>query len=81
MHPFLAFAQAERPSIVALIRELVECESPTDQPQAVNRFVDLLASRLDEATNVQRLPGGCFGNHLRCEFRFKGAIRALQWKS
>lgn len=73
MHPFLAFAQAKQPSIVALIRELVECESPTDNSQAVNRFVDLLANRLDDANTVRRLPGGQYGEHLRCEFRFKGA--------
>jgi glutamate carboxypeptidase len=73
MHPFLAFAQAKRPSIVALIRELVECESPTDSPKAVNRLVDLLANRAEGGTNLQRLPGGRFGNHLRCEFRFVGA--------
>lgn len=73
MHPFLAFAQAKQPSIIALIRELVECESPTDDRQAVNRFVDLLVNRLDDASNVQRLPGGRYGDHLRCEFRFKGA--------
>jgi len=73
MHPFLAFAEAKRPAIIALIRELVECESPTDQPQAVNRFVDLLANRLDDATNKKRLAGGRFGDHLRAEFRLGGA--------
>ena len=72
MHQFLAFAQAKQRDIVVLIRELVECESPTDNPQAVNRFVDLLANRV-ETSNVKRLPGGRFGNHLRCEFRLGGA--------
>src|SRR6202049_4061592 len=71
MHQFLAFAQAKQRDIVVLIRELVECESPTDNPQAVNRFVDLLANRV-ETSNVKRLPGGRFGNHLRCEFRLGG---------
>jgi len=72
MHPFLVFAQAKQRDIIALIRELVECESPTDRPEAVNRFVDLLASRIDGG-QVKRLPGGRFGNHLRCEFQFGGA--------
>src|SRR5260370_29244998 len=72
MHPFLAFAQAKQREIVGLIGELVECESPTDHPQAVNRLVDLLANRV-EANKVKRLPGGRFGNHLRCEFRLAGA--------
>ena len=73
MHPFLVFAQAKQRDIVGLIRELVECESPTDNPQAVNRFVDLLANRIEDASYVKRLPAGRFGNHLRCEFRLGGA--------
>lgn len=73
MHPFLAFAEAKQPAILALIRELARCESPSDQPQAVNRFVNLLAGRLDGAVNVKTLPGGRFGHHLRCEFKLPGA--------
>jgi glutamate carboxypeptidase len=73
VHPFLAFAEAKQPAIVAFIRELARCESPSDQPQAVNRFVHLLAERLDGAVNVKTLPGGRFGHHLRCEFKLPGA--------
>ncbi len=73
MHPFLAFAEAKQPAIVAFIRELARCESPSDQPQAVNRFVNLLVDRLDGASGVKTLPGGRFGNHLRCEFKLPGA--------
>jgi glutamate carboxypeptidase len=76
VHPFLAFAEAKRPDIIALIRELVECESPSDQPQAVNRFVDLLASRIEGAAKIRTLPGGRFGRHLRCEFRWPGVKAA-----
>ena len=73
MHPFLAFAEAKQPAIVAFIGELARCESPSDQPQAVNRFVNLLADRLDGTSSVKTLPGGRFGNHLRCEFKLPGA--------
>jgi glutamate carboxypeptidase len=73
VHPFLAFAEAKQPAIVAFISELARCESPSDQPQAVNRFVNLLADRLDGASSVKTLPGGRFGNHLRCEFKLPGA--------
>jgi glutamate carboxypeptidase len=73
VHPFLAFAEAKHPAIVAFIGELARCESPSDQPQAVNRFVNLLAGRLDGAAHMQTLPGGRFGNHLRCEFKLQGA--------
>jgi glutamate carboxypeptidase len=73
VHPFLAFAEAKQPAIVAFIRELARCESPSDQPQAVNRFVHLLANRLEGAADVKTLPGGRFGHHLRCEFKLPGA--------
>jgi glutamate carboxypeptidase len=72
MHPLLAFARSKQSEIVALIRELVECESPSDHPPSVNRFVDLLASKL-EASQVRMFPGGRFGRHLRAEFRLPGA--------
>ncbi|HTR38012.1 MAG TPA: M20 family metallopeptidase [Bryobacteraceae bacterium] len=73
MHPFLAFAEAKQSEIIALIREFVECESPSDHPQSVNRFVDLLASRVEGAANVRTFPGGRFGRHLRCEYHLHGA--------
>ena len=52
---FLAFARSKQSAIVALIRELVECESPSDQPPSVNRFVDLSPSRLEGLGNVRDL--------------------------
>ena len=52
MHPFLAFAEAKQPAIVAFIRELARCESPSDQPQAVNRFVNLLADPRQGTINL-----------------------------
>ena len=73
MHPFLAFAEAKQPAIVAFIRELARCESPSDQPQAVNRCVQLLADRLEGAASMKMLPGGRFGPHLRAEFKLTGA--------
>ena len=72
MHPFLAFARAKQSDIIALIRELVECESPSDHPPSVNRFVELLAARLDGLGRVRTFPGGLFGRNLRCEFRLPG---------
>jgi len=76
VHPFLAFAEAKQPAIVAFIRELARCESPSDQPQAVNRLVQLLADRLEGAASVKTLPGGRFGQHLRAEFKLPGAKSA-----
>ena len=59
--------------IVALIRELVECESPSDQPPAVNRFVDLLAEPSCDGAQREDIAGRPFRNHLRCEFNLPGA--------
>jgi len=73
MHPFLDFARSKQSAIVALIRELVECESPSDHPPSVNRFVDLVASHVGDMGKVRTFPGGRFGRHLRCEFRLGGA--------
>jgi glutamate carboxypeptidase len=72
MHPFLAFARAKQSAIIALIRELVECESPSDHPVSVNRFVELLAAKMDGLGKVRTFPGGRFGRHLRCEFYLPG---------
>ncbi len=71
MHPLLAFARSKQSEIIALIRELVECESPSDHPPSVNRFVDLLAGKLG-ASQVRTFPGGRFGRHLRAEFTLPG---------
>jgi glutamate carboxypeptidase len=64
----LRFARQKQNDIIALIQEFVECESPTNDPAAVNRFVDLLAERLKGMGRVRTYPSGRFGKHLRCEF-------------
>jgi glutamate carboxypeptidase len=71
MHPLLAFARSKRSEIIAMIREFVECESPSDHAPSVNRFVDLLAARV-EANQVRTFAGGRFGRHLRAEFVLPG---------
>jgi glutamate carboxypeptidase len=72
MDPCLALAQFKQRAIVALIREMVECESPSDDARAVDRFVDLVASKTASVAKVKTFPGGRFGRHLRCEFRLPG---------
>jgi glutamate carboxypeptidase len=72
MHPFLDFARARQTALIALLRELVECESPSFNPAEVNRFVDLLGSKLSPLGRVRTLPRGRFGRHLRCEFELPG---------
>src|SRR5580700_3566986 len=65
-------ARSRRKQIVALIREMVECESPSDNPAAVNRFVDLLSDVAPSFARVKTVPGGRFGRHVVCEFDLFG---------
>lgn len=82
MDPILAWARSRQESLIAFLRELVECESPTDDAAAVNRLVELLAERLGDMARVQTFPGGRFGRHVQFRFelpgrRKKGQLLAL----
>ena len=72
MDPILAQAQYRQPHIVALIRQLVECESPSDNPAAVNRFVQLLSQVAPSFAKIKMFPGGRFGQHVVFEFDLPG---------
>jgi glutamate carboxypeptidase len=71
----LAHVQARQGDIIALIRRMAECESPTDDARAVNRFVDLVAAEAGSFATVQTFPGGKFGRHLLCEFALPGPAK------
>lgn len=71
MDAFLRYARQKQKDIIALIQEFVECESPSDDPAAVNRFVELMTERVKDIARVKTIPGGArYGKHLRCEFTF-----------
>jgi glutamate carboxypeptidase len=73
---FLAYAQRRSGAITELIRRMVECESPSDDAAAVDRFTDLLAEEARaRGAAVKTVPGGSFGRHLLCEFSFPGKTR------
>src|ERR1700723_1315738 len=77
--PILRYTRQRQKDIVALIREFVECESPSDHPPSVNRFVELMAERVKDIARVKVLPGGPrFGKHLRCEFDFGASKKDQQ---
>ena len=61
-----------------MIRDMVECESPSDDPAAVNRFVDLVAVRVAGLANVQTFPGGRFGKNMQIEFLLPGLKKSGQ---
>ena len=82
MDPFLSHARAAQAQITALIRKFVECESPSDTPAAVNRFVELVADTTSPFAKVKTLGGGRFGKQLLVEpalpgRRKRGRILAL----
>jgi hypothetical protein len=68
MDSCLRYARKNQKAIVALIREFVECESPSDHPPSIERFTDLLFERVRDIANVKKFNGG----HLRVEFDLPG---------
>ena len=73
MHALLRCAKSHERDVISLIREFVECESPSDDASAVNHFVDLVAASVKHlAPKLKRFRGGAFGDHLRCEFQPRG---------
>jgi glutamate carboxypeptidase len=72
VHPYLSYAQTHRKQTIALIKEMVECESPTDAPEEVNRFVELLLSHTSDIAAAKRIRSKCRGDHLRLEFKLPG---------
>ena len=75
MDPILAQALDRQRNTVALIRQLVECESPSDDPAAVNRFGQLLADVAPAFAKIQKFPGGRFGHHVVFEFDLPGKTK------
>jgi glutamate carboxypeptidase len=77
MHPVLAHLNGRAPEMIAFLRELVECESPSGDSAAVNRLGDLLASRVSGIAACRTMPGGRFGRNLLVTFRLPGPRRKL----
>ncbi|MGH9665867.1 MAG: M20 family metallopeptidase [Bryobacteraceae bacterium] len=73
MDSILGFARAKQNDTIALIREFVECESPSDNARAVNRFVELVSAKAQGVAKVRPFAGGRFGRNLRCEFPLPGS--------
>jgi glutamate carboxypeptidase len=72
LDPLLQYARSAEEDITALIRRFVECESPSGERAAVDRFVDLVADTLAGEARIRFIPGGGFGRHLRAEFILPG---------
>lgn len=66
---------AQQSSITDFLRELVECESPSDDAAAVNRCVELLAANVAGLAKVKTFPGGRHGRNLLLTFQLPGPRR------
>ncbi len=64
--------------MINLIRQFVECESPSDDQAAVDRFVELVSDTAALFGKVKTLPGRCFGRHLTCEMSLPGRKKSGQ---
>ena len=74
MDQLLSYAKQKQKDIIALTRKLVECESPSDSPEAIRRFVDLFAGKVADIADCKRVAGG----HLQCTFRLPGKNKTGQ---
>ena len=65
MRDLTAVCQRERSWLIDLIKELVACESPSTDPEALNRCAAILATRLaDSGASVSRLPALTTADHV-----------------
>jgi glutamate carboxypeptidase len=74
MDALLSWARRNQPRLIALIREFVECESPSDSPAALKKFMGLLSDAASDIA-VVRLTGDCA---LVCRFKLPGRRKTGQ---
>ncbi len=79
MDSFLFWAQANERRIVSTIREMVECESPSDDSAAVNRQVEQIADRWGHLAKITRKKAKGFGDHMLLEIQLPGRKKSGQW--
>lgn len=78
MDPILSHIQSRQPEIIALIRRFVECESPSDAPETVTRFAELVSDTIAPFAKVKLHPGGKFGKQLVAEIALPGRRKSGQ---
>ncbi len=72
MDPLLKWARKNQPALIKCIRELVECESPTDSHGDVTRCAELLADSFSDIADGKLLPTQGAGKTYVCQFRLPG---------
>ena len=75
MKSLLAAARAMQGAQVAMLRELVECESPSESAEDIGRFNDLFAAKVADVAKVKTVAAGRYGRHLLVEFDLPGPRR------
>jgi glutamate carboxypeptidase len=71
----LSHLRTRETEIIRLIRQLVECETPSGDPTALNHFVELVADTLAPVADIRTCSGGDYGPHLICDIRLPSANR------
>lgn len=64
---FLSHVQSRQSGILSLIRQMVECESPSDDAAAIRRFMELVSDTVAPFGKVKRM-----GEQLVCEMELPG---------
>jgi glutamate carboxypeptidase len=78
MQPLLRYAKRKREEIIEAIGKMVECESPSDSPADVNRYVDLLIEHAKDIAIPRLIKSALHGKHLRLDFKLPGKRREEQ---
>jgi len=69
--PLLIWARRNQPALIAQIREFVECESPSDSPVELQRFMGLLIEAVSGMASTRFTGAGA----LICKFKLPGPRR------
>lgn len=77
--PILENIRSRQPALIGFLRQLVECESPTDSPADVTRCQELIADFAAPFARTKLVSGGpAFGKHLVCEIQLPGRRKSGQ---
>jgi len=71
----LAAARVTQREQIALLKELVQCESPSESAADIVRFNELFAEQVAGLAKVKSIPAGRYGRHLQVEFQLPGPKR------
>ena len=72
MDPVQGWFESRRPELIEWIRTLVEIESPSDDPAAVNRAVDYVAASESRRAVIERTAVDGYGDVLQLEYELPG---------